>query len=118
MGTILFISKETPYQTENTTTLINMAKAAQDEGHKVIIFMYMDGIYGALKGQFLEKGKAISEIFKKLIENGAEINLCNVCVKTRGFNEKDGNFIEGVKIGGLFKGLTISMEQADRVISL
>ncbi len=116
LGTILFISKESPYQKENTSTLINMALAAQQEGHNVKIFMYMDGVYGPYKEQHLESGKTFSELFSDLIKNGAEIQLCSECVKTRGLTKED--LIEGVVVGGLFKGLAIPLEEADRIINL
>jgi len=116
MGTILFISKEAPYQKENTSTLINMAMAAQQEGHKVKIFMYMDGIYGPFREQHLESGKTFSELFSDLIKNGAEIQLCGECVKTRGLTSE--HLIEGVVVGGLLKGFTEPLEEADRIINL
>ena len=117
LGKILFISKESPYQQEKTTTLINMALAARDEGHQVVIFMYMDGVYGPFREQHLEKGKPISELFSELIKKGAEIHLCGECVNTRGLKEGQ-DFIEGVNIGGLYTGLVVPLEGADRVINL
>ena len=117
MGTILFICKESPYQLEKTTTLINMAFAAQQEGHDVKIFMYMDGVYSPFREQHLETGKTISQLLSDLIQNGAEVNLCGECVKTRGLR-KDGDFIEGIKVGGLLEGLAYTLETADRVINL
>ena len=117
MGTILLICKESPYQKEKTSTLINIAFAAQQEGHKVIIFMYMDGVYSPFREQHIEKGKTISQLLSELIQNGAEINLCGECVKTRGLRA-EGDFIEGIKIGGLLEGLAFPLESADRVINL
>ncbi len=117
MGKIVFISKESPYQQEKTTTLINMALAALEEGHQVVIFMYMDGVYGPFREQHLKKGKTISKYFSELIEKGAEIHLCSECVNTRGLKE-DRDFIKGVNIGGLYVGLVVPLEEADRVINL
>ncbi|MHA1145380.1 MAG: DsrE family protein [Candidatus Helarchaeota archaeon] len=116
MGKIVFISKETPYQHEKTSTLINMATAALQEGHEVSIFMYMDGVYGPFREQHLEKGKTFSQLFAELIKNGAVISLCSECVKTRGLSKDD--LIEGVKIGGIYSGLALPLEEADRIISL
>jgi tRNA 2-thiouridine synthesizing protein D len=64
-------------------------------------FWYIDGVYNALKGQkFPEDVPLPVEMMKTLIEKGAKITACGICVNARGL-ERGKDFIEGVPLGGL-----------------
>ena len=74
-----------PYQTEAAETVIKLSLAALEKGHEVRIFCYMDAVNALLENQ-----KAIEGIFnieagfREILEKGASIRLCNLCLLVRG----------------------------------
>ncbi len=90
-----------PYQFENWETAANIADAAQQKGHEVKFFYYLDGVYNPIKYQtFPDMEIMPKDRVAKLVEKGAQITACGICVNARGL-EKGKDFIEGVKVGGL-----------------
>ena len=80
---ILFFSG--PYQTQAAETVVKLADAALNKGHDVRIFCYMDAVNAVLENQKeidgifnIEKG------FKEILEKGATVRLCNLCLLVRG----------------------------------
>lgn len=90
-----------PYQFENWETAANIAEAALDKGHEVKFFYYLDGVYNPIKYQtFPDMEIMPKDRVARLVEKGAKITACGICVNARGL-EKGKDFIEGVKVGGL-----------------
>jgi tRNA 2-thiouridine synthesizing protein D len=90
-----------PYQFENWETAANIAEAALDKGHEVKFFYYLDGVYNPIKFQtFPDMEVMPKDRVGKLIQKGAKIIACGICVNARGL-EKGKDYIEGVKVGGL-----------------
>lgn len=90
-----------PYQFENWETAANIAEAALDKGHEVKFFYYLDGVYNPIKLQtFPDMEVMPKDRVARLIEKGAKITACGICVNARGL-EKGKDYIEGVKVGGL-----------------
>jgi tRNA 2-thiouridine synthesizing protein D len=101
MAKLGLLLTEGPWQTENYEIFARLAEAALDKGHEVEGFWYIDGVYNALKGQkFPEDVPLPVERMKKLIEKGATIRACGICVNARGL-EGGKDYIEGVPVGGL-----------------
>jgi len=74
-----------PYQTEAAETVIKLSKAALEKGHEVRIFCYMDAVNALLENQKKIEGIFnIEEGFKEILEKGATIRLCNLCLLVRG----------------------------------
>lgn len=85
MGRLGILFFNGPYQAESAETVCKLASKALDKGHEVRIFCYMDAVNAALENQKdiggiynIEKG------FKEILEKGASIRLCNLCLLVRG----------------------------------
>ena len=74
-----------PYQTQSAETVCRLASAALDKGHEVRIFCYMDAVNAALGNQKKIEGIFnVEEGFRKILDKGATIRLCNLCLLIRG----------------------------------
>ena len=83
---LLFFSG--PYQSQGPETACKIASAALDKGIKVQIFLYMDAANCVLDNQKLIEGIFnIGKAFEDLVEKGALIRVCNLCLMVRGTNK-------------------------------
>ena len=74
-----------PYQTQASETVVKLSNAALDKGHEVRIFCYMDAVNALLEKQKKIEGIFnIEEGFKGILEKGAVVRLCNLCLLVRG----------------------------------
>ena len=74
-----------PYQKQSPETVCNLASAALDKGHEVRIFCYMDAVNAVLENQKKIEGIFnIEEGFREILEKGATVKLCNLCLLVRG----------------------------------
>ena len=74
-----------PYQTQASETVVRLSNAALDKGHEVRIFCYMDAVNAALEKQKkIECIFNIEEGFREILDKGATIRLCNLCLLVRG----------------------------------
>ena len=105
-----------PFQFENWETAVNIAEAALDKGHQVQIFFYLDGIYNPNRHQTFPNLPVMpKDRFAKLVERGAKIIACGICVRARG--QKGEDYIEGVPVGGLPDFADI-IGEVDRLVAL
>ena len=80
---LLFFSG--PYQAEAAETVCKLANAALDKGYKVQIFTYMDAANAVLDNQKIVEGiYNIGQGMKEIVEKGALIRVCNLCLLVRG----------------------------------
>ena len=85
MGRLGILFFNGPYQAESAETICKLASTALDKGHEVRIFCYMDAINAALENQKdIEGIYNIEKGFKEILEKGATIRLCNLCLLVRG----------------------------------
>jgi len=87
-------------ENENTNTVIEISKAARDEGHEVSIFLMYDGVYNVNKKEFAE-----------LVEKGVDIAICAFNAEQR----KVGK-IDGILFGSQYDHACIASD-VDRFIS-
>ncbi len=74
-----------PYQSQSAETVCKIATAAIDKGHNVRIFCYMDAVNAVLENQKEIEGiYNIEEGFREIVEKGATVRLCNLCLLVRG----------------------------------
>ena len=74
-----------PYQAQASETVVKLAGAALDKGHEVRIFCYMDAVNALLENQKEIEGIFnIEEGFREILNKGATIRLCNLCLLVRG----------------------------------
>lgn len=111
-----------PFDSQRWRTAYELGRAALDDGHDVTYFHYLDGALVPVEDQTLpdcsDSGlydEMPTAKFQKLIEDGAEIICCGLCVDARGIDSAD--YPAGVEIG-LLPDLADLLGEADRVISL
>lgn len=96
LGILLTTSPEN----ENTNTVIEISKAARDEGHEVSIFLMYDGVYNVNKKEFAE-----------LVDKGIEIAICALNAEQRKVAR-----VEGILFGSQYDHACIASD-VDRFIS-
>lgn len=116
-GKLLILLCDSPFQNEIVDHAIEITKAALAKGHKVSIFLMMDGVYNTHTSQNGEpfNMSSVSERLAGLVQQGAEISACRVCMELRGIQKE--NLPEGVDIGGIFD-LSEALAESDVVLSL
>ena len=82
-------TKERPY------TMLRFAYTALLEGHKVNIFLVEDGIWVGHKGQNPATYDNVGKWLADVIEEGATVLVCGVCMRARGMSEEE--LMEGCK---------------------
>lgn len=117
MATLGIVLTRSPMQHEAVETAYGLASAALDKGHGVQMFCYIDGVYGPMKGQeFPDMPVLPRERFMVLLERGAQIMCCGLCVNGRGIDGRTA-FVDGTTIG-MLPDLANLVSDCDRVISL
>ncbi len=117
MATLGFLLTNSPLQHEHFDTFAALAQAALDKGHKVRAFFYLDGTLSPIKHQtFPDLDVMPRHKLAKLVEGGAEITCCGICVNARGL-EKGKEYIDGIRVGGLPDFAEI-ISETDRLITL
>lgn len=117
MAKMAILLTEGPWQTENYEIFARLAEAALDKGHEVEGFWYIDAVYNAIKHQkFPEDILLPVARMKKLVEKGARIIACGICVNARGL-EGGKEFAEGIRVGGL-PDLADMISEADTFVTL
>ena len=91
MGKLLIFLCDSPFQHESVDHSVEIVKKALDKGHKVSIYLMMDGVYNPLITQSGEPFhvESVSERLGELLSKGAKISGCRVCMELRGVNEKN-----------------------------
>ncbi|HXQ91633.1 MAG TPA: DsrE family protein [Nitrososphaerales archaeon] len=85
LGIMLFT---TPYSSENTDTVMKIARSALNKGHDVTIFAYGDSVHGFTKGQKATGMPNAATQFQLLIDNGLKVELCGTCLNFRGIGNE------------------------------
>lgn len=113
---LLILLCDPPFQYESVEQACEIAYTALSKGHRVNIFIMMDGVYTPILSQSGAPFhmRSISEKMVELLEKGARITACRVCMELRGIDEK--MFPEGVDVGGLFD-LSDMIGESDVVIN-
>jgi len=117
MATIGILLTGGPFQYENWETAVDIGGAALAKGHNVKYFLYLDGVYNPIRHQtFPDLDVMPKDRVLELLDKGAEIIACGICVNARGL--QDGkDYVEGVQVGGLPDFAEI-VGEVDRLVSL
>ncbi len=117
MATIGILLTGGPYQFENWETAVDIGDAAISRGHQVKYFLYLDGVYNPIQYQtFPDMAQMPKDRVKALVDRGAQIIACGVCVNARGL-QKGKDYVEGVTVGGLPDFAEI-VSDVDRLVTL
>jgi tRNA 2-thiouridine synthesizing protein D len=116
MSTLLILLFDTPFQRDSAEHIYEIAKTALRKGHKVNIFLMMDGVYNPVTSQNAETFhmRSVSEKLVELLGEGVRIVACRVCAELRGVKQE--MLPEGVDVGGIYD-LADMVAESDVVIS-
>jgi len=116
-----------PYTSQYADIACHIAEKALEQGHRVNLFLYMDGVHIPKKGQVTKNFPNILEHLKKLIGRGLKVKSCVRCASARGYVEGGENieaeafptsqYIEGAAITEIYD-FPRWMKESDKVISL
>jgi tRNA 2-thiouridine synthesizing protein D len=101
------------YTTERPYTMLRFAYTALLEGHIVNIFLVESGIFVGKKNQDPTTYDNVGKWLKDVIEEGANVKACGVCMKARGLSEDE--LLEGIKKTTM-NGFLEMCEEADNII--
>lgn len=117
MAHIGFILTKSPLQFRSEETVYHLSLALLEAGHAVSVFLFLDGVYGAIQPQI---NPEISVLPKDRIEElsgkGVRFLACGTCANARGL-DGDKAFVPGVKLGSLTDFADL-LGEVDRLISL
>ena len=102
-----------PYSFEKSYTILRFAYTALLEGHKINIFLVEDGIWVGKKNQDPTTYDNVGKWLKDVIEEGAKVVACGVCMGARGMTEEE--LMEGVQKTTMNGFLDMCVE-ADKVM--
>lgn len=116
MGKLLIILFTPPWQSENTDTVYEFAKAALEEGHEVTVFCDIDATYNLIASQILTDQTTPAGKIAKLIKMGARVLTCQESARLRGI-DLEKNLIKGVIKSSLGQLAIELAEKHDRVVA-
>lgn len=101
MGKLHIILGLSPFHNELVEHALKIAEAAIEKGHKVSMFLYMDGVYNIMLSQDGSpfKMESISHRLQVLLSKGAVIKSCKLCKTLRGICD-DNQPVE-IESGGI-----------------
>ncbi len=114
MGRLLIIMFSQPWQSENTNTVYEFARAAMEEGHDVTIFCDADATFNLMASQIVPDKATPTSKMAQLIKMGVKAFVCGESARQRGIDLKS-NLVEGAVRSSLGM-LTELMEQNDRIV--
>ncbi len=115
MAKVCLVVQTGPYTFENIDTACGLARAALAGGHRVSLFLYVDGVVNANRRIEPPGERNIPEKLRQLADAGAEIVTCGACAKFRGIG-KDMH-VTGVDMGSLVD-MADTLADADAVVNL
>jgi tRNA 2-thiouridine synthesizing protein D len=101
------------YTHERPYTMLRFAYTALLEGHKVNIFLVEDGIWVGKKNQDPSTYDNVGKWMKDVIEEGAKVLCCGVCMKARGMADEE--LLEGISRTTM-NGFLEMCEEADKIL--
>jgi len=101
------------YTSERPFTMLRFAYTALLEGHKINLFLVEDGIFVGKKGQDPSAYDNVEKWMSDVLEEGANVKACAVCMKARGITEDE--LINGISKTTMHSFVEMCAE-ADQVI--
>jgi len=115
VGKLLIILFSPPWQSENTDTVFEFAKAAMKEGHEVSVFCDIDATYNLMASQILSDQTTPAGKIVQLIEMGVQVLACGESARLRGIDLQT-NLIKGAVKSSLGR-LAELIEKHDRIVA-
>jgi uncharacterized protein involved in oxidation of intracellular sulfur len=91
----LLILNDPPYGTERSFNGLRLAKALQDKGAEVTVFLMADAVACAKAGQKVPQGYYNLELMVRSVARKGAVLLCGTCMDARGLT--DAEVVEGAR---------------------
>jgi len=101
------------YTAERPYTMLRFAYTALLEDNKINIFLVEDGIFVGKKNQDPTTYDNIEKWMKDVIDEGAKVKACGVCMKARGLSEDE--LMDGIEKTTM-NGFVEMCEEADNIL--
>jgi len=101
------------YTIERPYTMLRFAYTALLDGHKINIFLVEDGIWVGHKDQDPTTYDNVGQWLANVIEEGAKVLVCGVCMRARGMKEEE--LMEGCTSTTMHGFLEMCVE-ADKIL--
>ncbi|MBK5932372.1 DsrE/DsrF/TusD sulfur relay family protein [Halochromatium salexigens] len=111
--TTLFILNDPAYGTERSFNGLRLAKALQNKGEAVSVFLMADAVSCTKAGQTVPQGYYNLELMVKGVARKGEMLLCGTCMDARGITDEE--LVEGARRSTLDE-LTERTLAADKVL--
>jgi sulfur relay (sulfurtransferase) DsrF/TusC family protein len=72
---LLFFLSASPYSGQKAATVLKLASAALDSGHRPVIFATADGVYGFVKGQKTAGVFDVGGAAETFLARGGQVHL-------------------------------------------
>ncbi len=123
--TLTLVLYHGPYASQRVDIGLLIAAKALEKGYNVNIFLYMESVHSAKKGQSPKYFPNVGEKLSELAQKGAKIKSCSRCAGARGYVEGEENdgiyptsqYVSGVHIANL-RDLGHWLKNSDRVLAL
>lgn len=117
MAHIGFVLSRAPLDSPGARCFYHLAVAALENGHQVDAFCREDGVYQALKKQYLpdKEGGSPSNWWRALLARGVRVVASELCARSRGVCSD--SVLEGVHMGSSLD-LSAMLERCDKVVCL
>lgn len=106
-----------PYTFQNSHSFYELCKAALAKGYDVKVFLFIDGVNNAKLNQEPDPDTPMNKKFQELANEGVEFQACGLCTSARGFDQRGGDFFEGIEVSGLTE-FAEQIGEVDRFITL
>ena len=116
VGKLLIILFTAPWQSENTDTVYELAKAALLEGHEATVFCDIDATYNLMASQILANRTTPAGKMAQLIEMGVQVLACQESARLRGI-DVEKNLVKGAVKSSLGRLAIELMEKHDRAVA-
>lgn len=111
----LLVLTEPAHGSDRPYNGLRLASALVARGCGVRVFLMCDAVACALEYQSVPEEHNLADRLSKLLEAGAEVKLCGLCVEVRGM--QSARFVEGVQMGSM-ADLAEWVEHSDKVLTL
>ena len=111
--TFTIVIADGAYTSERPYTMLRFAYTALLEDHRVNIFLVEDGIFVAKKNQDPSTYDNVGKWMKNVIEEGAKVLACGVCMKARGVLDEE--LMTGISKTTM-NGFLTMCEEADNIL--
>jgi sulfur relay (sulfurtransferase) complex TusBCD TusD component (DsrE family) len=117
---IIFVLCVTSLESEYSYIIPHLASKAKAKGHDVLLYLYGEGSYCAIKDQKPERLPSVSRLMEQVASEGVGVCVGGLCAKARGVSR---DFVTGsIEVGsstppgGYLTSMFEEMKRADKVI--